>query len=65
MREARVERRIEDRKKRLQDREEDKMSGIEYGQNVNGTEAVVLSLSVCDMDKTEPMGGLFAVLVAE
>jgi hypothetical protein len=41
------------------------MSGIKHGQNVNGTEAVVLSLSVCDMDKTEPMVGLSMVLVAE
>jgi hypothetical protein len=41
------------------------MRVIERGQNVNGTETVVLSLSVCDMDKTEPMGGLSMVLVAD
>ncbi len=41
------------------------MSGTEHAQNGNGTEAIVLRVSVCDMDKTEPMGGLSMVLVVE
>ncbi len=65
IREARAERRIEDRKKRLQDREEDEMRVTKHGQNVNGTETVVLSLSVCVMGKTEPMGGLSVGFVAD